>query len=419
MTNQNGADAAPPQAAPSPAEQELIQRKRLAELQRDIAQLDQERRAADTPAAASTALAGETAMGETAGRAAELVAYQAMRRCADEVAGAINTAQRLPADSRILLVDDLSAVAGDYQLIQLDLQLDLFAQAFGEMKLTFDQAVPQGPAAFSVTATLAGASAVAGLMADVAAYFRSDYTVQGRDVTLSDEALAAFVAGRITRCPVRLAEVGLAAGGDLLAKLRERYEARFRLERTSERLAGLLAELEAAAAKGQAQLAQLRAELVPLAPADEAGRQAREGRIKRLEETLGAQAGDAERIRGARAEWAALSKAFDAFLEATLKPGDGEQRPPLLAALLREQVRRHGITHLLALKVVSGGADVITRKGLFWSGRVAYLGGCAVAYTLTDTEGLVVASDTRSAIVRLDYRLGSGEGALKPLAGLP
>jgi hypothetical protein len=86
--------------------------------------------------------------------------------------------------------------------------------------------------------------------------------------------------------------------------------------------------------------------------------------------------------------------------------------------MLREQVVRRGITHILSLQVVSSGGETITRKSLFDSGRVAFLGSCAVTFTLLSSDGAIVAADTQSVLVRLDYKLHSGEGTLRAIPGL-
>jgi hypothetical protein len=365
--------------------------------------------APELPAPVSQPLEGTTTLDTAAGSMADLVAYQAMRGCAQRIAETIDGLLEGTGSCKILVVDNLQFLLDDYYLIQTDLQLDLFDEAFSVVERNFQHVAPPDPAAFEVGATLVALSSVAGLMADLIGYFRSDYAVKGREVKLSDDALRAAVAGRITEAPVQLLDFSLMAESPLLAKLRARYARRFELERRKELLDAKRAQLEQAVAGTGSAVAKLREQLAQIDPADAVRRQQLENSIAQSERRMERDAAAAGRIQAALAEWAALSKSFDAFLGATVAVGEEQKRPTLLVALARDQIRRGKVTHLLYLRVVSSGGEAITRRNLFFSGRVAYLGGCAVTYTLATVDGAAVAADTCTAAARLDDTLG-GEG---------
>lgn len=424
MTTQSGAPGSELILEPAPSAEEaaLQQRLRIAALQRDLAQIERERRESEAYTARFLPPEGSTTLADQAGYTAELVAYQALRRCAARVAATINGLEGLPPGCTILIVDDLAMAAGDFQRIQTDLQLDLFAEAFDAAEASLGQPdnAPLGGGAgvedLGVPGGLAAASSVAGLLADLLGYLRTDFTLSGRAVTLPDEALRACVAGRLTVGAPRLLGAGLFTDSPLLTKLRALARRRFELQRQSELLAARLPEQERAVADLRALREALTAQLdQPAAGEQPAGLPPS---IAQVEERLAEAAGALGRTRHATAGWAAVGQRFDEFLAAAVTPRDGQQGPPLLTALQHEQVRQGGVTHLLTLRVVSSGGETITRKGLFAFGRIAFLGGCAVTFTLAEVGGAIVAADTCTSLVRLDYPLWGGRATAEPVGGM-
>jgi hypothetical protein len=420
MADTNGAAPTPPTPEPSPEEAALQDRKRLAELQRDIAQADQARREAELPVGGATTLAGTTTLDDKAGYLAEMVAYEAMTSCAAQIAGQIR-GLRL-GRCKILLVDSLSFIGDDYHLLQINLRLELFGEAFMQLEGRLKE--PEAPAGAlgGAAATLASLSSLASLMAGLLGHFRSNYELKGRAVALSDEALQAKVAGELLRDPppgltLERLSFGLLQETRIVERLRHLFRRRFALEAQSERIAARLPVQEQLVAEFRAAIEAKQAELDALA-ANDAGRAPLEQQIADAKRRLAPEEAALKRLQGDLAEWQAVSKAFDAFLDSTVTPQGGEQQTPaLLLAMLRERIRERKVTHLLHLQIVSSGGETITRQNLFRRGRVTFLGGCVAAYSLANLRGELLAAGAPSAAARLDYLLGSGAATLSAVEG--
>ncbi len=85
------------------------------------------------------------------------------------------------------------------------------------------------------------------------------------------------------------------------------------------------------------------------------------------------------------------------------------QLSPLLRAILSEQLPK--ITppvHQLAVRVLTVGSDMIWRRNLFSTGRLLFIGGCAIEYTLATADGCIIAANVAQAteLVRLNLRNG-------------
>ena len=106
--------------------------------------------------------------------------------------------------------------------------------------------------------------------------------------------------------------------------------------------------------------------------------------------------------------------AFAAFAESVTKTPDDKSPPLLLKAAFRRLIRETSITHLLSLKILSGGGDgVTTQKRLWESGRMIFIAGCAISYILVKTDGTYVLADTHHGLAHLNYKLGKPEQSLK------
>lgn len=73
---------------------------------------------------------------------------------------------------------------------------------------------------------------------------------------------------------------------------------------------------------------------------------------------------------------------------------NGKTESVLARALLSEYLSRaEHSTHQLTARVTAVGSDMITRKQLFSSGRLLFIGGCTIEYMLANADGRIVAAD--------------------------
>ena len=90
---------------------------------------------------------------------------------------------------------------------------------------------------------------------------------------------------------------------------------------------------------------------------------------------------------------------------------EGQSCSPLSAAALQDRYDPLGLTHILYLKVLSGGGEALTGQQIFKSARAAYTGGCVVCYILTDRKGRVAAAETLVDYSHLSRNLEKPEEA--------
>lgn len=103
-----------------------------------------------------------------------------------------------------------------------------------------------------------------------------------------------------------------------------------------------------------------------------------------------------------------VSDAIHGFIKAiTDMPSDGKY-PPYVVACVREYFAEDRIKFILKLKLITSGADFITKKPPFWSNdvRTSYLGGGVVSFILAEKDGRIAASGTVYDVAALDHRIG-------------
>jgi hypothetical protein len=384
---------------------EVERKKKIAELENEIAEKEKSvaealkaKREAYFPKGEAKPLEGKIETDEKFGYVAELTAYKSMQRCVETIGKA--TQDKLPETARILLVDTLDFAQGDSPLIQVQKQFALFTAKFESMKTRFDtllkksligQRKPAGSELLAGVGTvLFGATSIASLIADLAGYFRSDYNIKGQDFALSDESLRISVAGKISKVSAYMLNFSLIVESDIFTTFQSLLADRIAIE-------------------NQKNLLLLKKKAEVDAPDDQSSKA----------ETVAAGTEKAEppdvAAPAAIADWQNLSATFDSFVVSIASVAEGQQLPTLAVAATREQIRKKGITHLLYLKVASGGGEAITRKSHFRSGLTAFLGGCAITYILADTDGRVVAADILVELSQLEHKLGESSATFKKI----
>ncbi|MFN8498714.1 MAG: hypothetical protein U0641_12755 [Anaerolineae bacterium] len=263
---------------------------------------------------------------------------------------------------------------------------------------------------------LAGAAVAAlpplvGAAGDLVGYLKTNLDVKGKKFGLGWESLAALVAAGIKTGAARIEGFDLLAaptlppvGGPPAADLMTRYVV---LWRDTLRLEGCKAAINVLkVADLDKKIAALKARIEQEALHEPLAQSQSDANVLK--------ALQAERDRWQRlvAEADVLLTAFAKFTDAAAKPGDGGGPSALAQAVLRDALRRQGITHLLWLKIASDGGDVITEKKTFSrGGDTAFTGGHAVDYILADVGGRIVAAGSESVIGFMSADLSDGATA--------
>lgn len=412
----------------------------------------------------TSALATDAATGELV----DWAAYHALRLCADTLARTVK-ARILPSSStvqgdqdkdkfvdgiKVLIVDDPGPVDEEFWRLQIGAQFDSFARAFAaqqhnnrdalEMAAAPTQAASTPKSAGSTTRSaaavtallpliIAGAQGVAGALpatlaavagaSSIASYFSADYTITGRKLALSDDALKRAVAGRCEQVAVRVFGYGCLQASPLLSKFADLMDQRRELAGEARILAARARQLGAdSEAVGQAA-----AHLAAAGDVDQpeerrsvtrsGGRAEEQGKepAHALQQRIEANAEELAAILAQLHPANALVEAFDKFVEGIIAVKEGAAHSPLMAAAIREAICQSTATHYLYVKVVESGGQVVTKRRLWpLPTRLYYTGAASVSYLLTDKQGRVLAGDVVGQIITLDQDPGRQSFGLLP-----
>ena len=373
-------------------------------------------------------LEGKTDIGESSGYVAELVGYHSLKQASSHITERLGVIEDLADDTRILIVNQLNYAVDDVPLIEVSTQCKLFDtwinaqintnnKILGEIlpiseKYEISELAKERVAmlaAFPLLLPLMGTAisalpAVAGLVgatADIAGYFKTDYVMKGREFSLKDEALIAAVAGSLRSdgrhvyiynfysldiSPTHSALVQCFT--QLHNNITRFTESRNRLKYFSKMKTEEISEL-------QKQLKKLEKEADPTPATIET--------IKKILETILNETAWLDRANLAILDSDTIQGELTTFLTSVTSTGNAESISKLAQALLREKVRDLGITHLLYLGVVSSGGESITKKSIWRSGNISYIGGAVVTYVLSSINGDVLSSDTLPILSAFDF----------------
>jgi hypothetical protein len=319
------------------------------------------------------------------GAVIRLAAYHAIRKMAGEIAATLQGV--LQNNHKVMIVPQLDFVAGDLPLVEIMEQFELFEQALTAQikensKILQPAAAAKGVKALKIgmarlslvspaTAIMMAGTIIPGL-ANLAGYFKTDYTITGAEFELDKEGLAAGVAGALAKAGKEIYFYNFYTLWDLptlpmIVKLTQ-------LSKLSQELESLQGGLPSP--KNQAAAGEKTAEL------DQALKDSQ-----------------------------ALLDAVKGYIQSITTKAAGEDCCKLVRAALRDRMRQMGITHLLYLNILpKSGGEAITKKNFFWAPEViGYLGGAAVSYVLAETGGKTVASDLLVRLSYFNYRLAVPE----------
>ncbi len=336
---------------------------------------------------------------EKHGYASELVAYRVVDNLAriitDRVQGVL---EEKKVDARILLVDDLEQAAGGLALVEIKAQTQLVKEVFEGRKKAHEELLEavEAPTPALPTITMnfltpAGLAIVAaagkevleqlpkavGAVVDVLAYFRTNYKVTGRDMSVSKQALLCSTAGHLASSGFTVFIPGFyqVEESPLLGNLTDlaRCAARLKTERDS--LAQELSEANGSDKQPPAKIANAVRET-------DAALLIYEGLITAWMAT------PAPRTQGEEKSVAAPNTT------PTPKPADSTEPSKLAQAIIQETIENLRCTHLLSLSHFSSGGESTIRDRLVVADREGFMGGAAVGYVLADREGRILAACT-------------------------
>jgi hypothetical protein len=230
------------------------------------------------------------------------------------------------------------------------------------------------------------------------AYFRSNYKVSGREMSVSKQALLSSTAGKLTGPGLAAYIPGFYTAGDspLLETLTNLAHRAARLKIERDLLAEELPETVeanggATGGNGQGQPEDTQSGSTDVEPPNQGRLAAVAKAVRETDAALLA-------YEGFRTAWTASPTAktqSDENSTATpeVRSVEGESSK-LAQALVQEQINKLNITHLLWLSNFSAGGESTVRDRLLRKDRVGFMGGAAVGYVLAGRDGRILAADT-------------------------
>lgn len=400
------------------------------------------------PSVTSKPLEGKVDLDQKAGYFAEILAYESVQDNASKIAEAI--AAKIGSAKKIYFVKPSDFLQSAVQAGEIKKRLETFENTFiallDRYKVTTGQlSEGETPALLA----LAAAPAVIGALADVAAMFRVDRSIQGRETKVLSEFLALEVARALQENPkissievvqpslitqpntvilTRLREVqGKADKATLrLAEIRQvsgvnsvRIESvQGEINETKNKLVELAKDISSERKDIKDEIKALRDLFEKVPPEKPEERKRLEAAIKEQKDLLNAlgtreadmkkrlekQITDAKETMApckfqkdtsdrAIAQFEPVLKAFSEFTNKLVSVPEGGKTPPL-ATLAEIDVLGELPDDALILTVTVGGqgGEVETRKSIWTSGRIYHRAGSACYFLLSDKHGRIIHS---------------------------
>lgn len=351
------------------AKAERERRQLLATEQLEVIKTQQAIIAQFLPKGEAKPLEGKVEVDDKVGYVAEVVAYCSLDDLAQKIATDIN-----PANYTILIVDSLDCASGELAWLEITSQFQAFRDQMDKQikvdEIILELSQPEVLSLEPVTtaaAVLTLAPSVLSLLADIAGYFKTDYTIKGRVVDLKHEALVSAVASHLLetkKCKVYIEKFRQVHKSSIM-------ETFANLMQKAVHLGGLSVQLS--------------------------------DKITRLTDPQ-----ELNKAKAAVIETNMLLEEFQRFSTTVAATPDARTYSRLYEAALYAENRGKNPTHLLFLRILSSGGEVVTRRT--WvnrSGVMSFMGGLVACYILAETDGTVVSSKTISKLSRLDYSLGT------------
>ncbi len=394
-------DPAPTQPT-DPVIEALEREKKIAELKKGIAEAERDAFLAGLPSSDTTGSPGSVTVDDKAGYYAELTAYGTLATAAGKIATKLGDGSK----AKIILTDEME-LAQKMQLWHLiEGRLDRFDTEFAEQLnrtkdvADVDPSLELDPLMESlgevlgklegVGALVAGIPALLGGIADIAAFFKVDVELKGRDVTLAKRALIAEVASALSKkWTVILPDLNRAGTGALLTKLdglatkrRQLVERRLKIERIVKKPLAELAKLRKKLAAKKAELAQLRKAEHPDKPKIDAVNR----EIDDLEDQIVPFANIETAWNRLKRDFDTLLTGYDQYRKAVTE-STGDKPAPIESLAIVDVIKGESLANRLHLDIASQGGEIHITKSVWSSGRISYLGGSVCVYFWIDEAG--------------------------------
>lgn len=335
---------------------------------------------------------GTITLKDSAGYYAEILAYLALEDAAKDIA--VKTEEELKSGELIILGEvDLKAEKSLWNLLnlKLDLAIDKIKEAIKEYPQMVETDVGE---AAGIIEGLFAAPKILGAITDIVAFFKTDYTLYGKKITLNERSLIASAANHIstqnTDLKILLPEYNLTSTNSLYEKIST--------------LNGLVKNL---VAKRETIVKQLD-QNIAIHSADLKLLKVERDTTKKK---LGNAALNSEEKKKLELKFEKLEKQiydlslYERTKEKILTPLDEdiEAAHELVSLLITKTdstasplekiatidfIHQHSKAKILYLTIASQGGEVETSDASLSHGRISYLGGVVVTYFLSDAEGL-------------------------------
>ena len=374
----------------NPIIKKLKEEKQIEELKKDIATAKQNRLKAELPTSDTIPETGQVTIGDKAGYFATLEAYGTLRTAACRIASVLADG----GNSKIILTDQTSLAKLKQMRELINTRLGDYDERMQDLLDRFDT-MKQSPTGLTAqkeaAAGLAAAPAILGGLADIAAFFRVNTELKGREIELNKSALLAEIARALSRnnWNVVLADFDTQHSSSLLGTLeaigakRTTLAQRKRLD--EDRMQPYLDDLKKkrdALKKASAALAKLEG----ASPRDEdAIRQARDS-VASLEDAILPLAALEKAWTDLTGETDLVIGAFNEYYKA-LTEGTAEKPSPVETLAVVDLIDSAKGAHRLHIDIVSDGAEIHVTKSIWSSGRIHYLGGSVSSFFWFDGDG--------------------------------
>jgi len=403
-------------------------------------------------------LEGGITAGEGFGYLAEQVAYHSLDAISSQITNTIS--ENYVKKAKVLIINDLNIAQADLPWFELHSQFKFFQQIseelekrihdhvgeYGKLMKRRDEAkvkdtasgikasppcqeaqkeaaVKMALAAPLIAGALSAAPGVAGTLASLAGYFKTDYAIQARNFTMSDNAIISAVAGKLGAKYTNAVYILNAyllddtdfENSDVMIKLTE-------LHKRSHNLKNQIAQLSIQVTKEKAVLTQLKQELDDLT-----GKKARADELvtKELISEISHKQCDISNAEtwlltaeGLTKEEGVVNTELDTFMKNFTTQVSGQNFSKFALAILSEKIKKRlDITHFLYVDIISQGGEAITMKKVFGpSGNTGYIGGVVVTFVFMEKTGKIIASGTYPAVNSITYNLsGTKESEIRTI----
>ncbi len=314
---------------------------------------------------------------------AEHIAYMGLEKNALSICNAIRKKIiKTDEGNRILIVDKMGLAMDDLPYVDVMSQFEFYNELISRQTGILDGLIarkkpPAGvihPAFAEITLlALAMAPTVVSAIADIAGYFKSDFTITGLKFSVQNESTISAIAGKL-------------AGEGTNVYILNNYLLHIDPKSMTDTrtLFGNLYDLN----RKTILISQRKTKLAELVR-DEMGKTV--GKDQEWLDTAAQAVQDSDNV----------IVMLNLFLKTITTADTGQQYSRFSLAVIREKIRQLKITHILYLTIASSGGETISQKSIFGKARFSYLSGLTLNWVLTRySDGAVVDSDIFSVFYR-------------------